>query len=161
MAPTTSPPSRNRVPLPSAARILMPQVRPARPGTWTGRASENAARPPASFMVLGPWVVESLRDHGRNSVRRRGGTRVTARCRRASRQPTTEASSMHRPRRHSLSCALFLLLLAAVTTVAHAIGQGRLIGTVVDGAGTPVPGVKVVITSPDMGTFRLEKTSDA
>jgi tetratricopeptide (TPR) repeat protein len=54
-----------------------------------------------------------------------------------------------------------LLLLAACAAAAHAIEQGRLLGTVVDAAGAPLSGVKVVITSPEMSTFKLEKTTDA
>ncbi len=59
----------------------------------------------------------------------------------------------------ALACAL--LLLPAGAGAARAIDQGRLLGTVVDaGAGTPIAGVKVVITSPDMATFKVEKTTD-
>ena len=59
----------------------------------------------------------------------------------------------------ALTCAL--LLLTAFAGAARAIDQGRLLGTVVDaGAGTPISGVKVVITSPDMATFKVEKTTD-
>jgi Tfp pilus assembly protein PilF len=59
----------------------------------------------------------------------------------------------------ALACAL--LLLPAFAGAAHAIDQGRVLGTVVDAGGAPLPGVKVVITSPDMSTFRIEKTTDA
>ncbi len=61
--------------------------------------------------------------------------------------------------RRALACAL--LLLAAGAAAAHAIEQGRLLGTVVDAAGAPLAGVKVLITSPEMSTFKLEKTTDA
>ena len=60
----------------------------------------------------------------------------------------------------ALGCAL-LLLSGFAATAAHAADQGRLLGTVVDAAGAPLAGVKVVITSPDMATYRVEKTSDA
>jgi Tfp pilus assembly protein PilF len=58
-----------------------------------------------------------------------------------------------------LICAL--LLLSAFAAAAHAIGQGRIAGTVVDGAGAPLAGVKVLITSPEMSSYRMEKTTDA
>jgi Tfp pilus assembly protein PilF len=58
-----------------------------------------------------------------------------------------------------LACALLLLL--AIAGAVLAIGQGRVLGTVVDPSGAPVAGVKVVITSPDMATYKLEKTTDA
>jgi tetratricopeptide (TPR) repeat protein len=54
-----------------------------------------------------------------------------------------------------------LLLLAAFAAAAHAIGQGRVLGTVVDPHGAPIAGVKIVITSPDMATYKLERTTDA
>ncbi len=60
----------------------------------------------------------------------------------------------------ALCCAL-LLLSGLAATAAHAADQGRLLGTVVDAAGSPLAGVKVIITSPDMATYRVEKTSDA
>jgi tetratricopeptide (TPR) repeat protein len=58
-----------------------------------------------------------------------------------------------------LACALFLL--SVLAGAAFAIGQGRVFGTVVDPSGAPIAGVKVVITSPDMATYRVEKTTDA
>jgi Tfp pilus assembly protein PilF len=60
----------------------------------------------------------------------------------------------------ALGCAL-LLLSGFAATAAHAADQGRLLGTVVDAGGAPLAGVKVIITSPDMATYRVEKTSDA
>jgi len=60
----------------------------------------------------------------------------------------------------ALGCAL-LLLSGFTANAAHAADQGRLLGTVVDAAGAPLAGVKVIITSPDMATYRVEKTSDA
>jgi len=53
------------------------------------------------------------------------------------------------------------LLLPGLAGAAHAADQGRVFGTVVDAAGAPLAGVKVVITSPDMATYRVEKTTDA
>ncbi|HXO41910.1 MAG TPA: tetratricopeptide repeat protein [Thermoanaerobaculia bacterium] len=60
----------------------------------------------------------------------------------------------------ALGCAL-LLLSGFTATAAHAADQGRLLGTVVDAAGAPLAAVKVIITSPDMATYRVEKTTDA
>ena len=59
----------------------------------------------------------------------------------------------------ALGCAL--LVLSGFAAAAHAADQGRVLGTVVDAAGAPLAGVKVVITSPDMASYRLEKTTDA
>ena len=59
----------------------------------------------------------------------------------------------------ALGCAL--LLLSGLAAAAHAADQGRLLGTVVDAGGGPLAGVKVIITSPDMATYRVEKTTDA
>jgi tetratricopeptide (TPR) repeat protein len=58
--------------------------------------------------------------------------------------------------------ALSLALLAAfaLSASAHAVGEGRIIGTVTDDQNAPLPGVKVTFTRP--GTdYKQEKTSDA
>lgn len=58
--------------------------------------------------------------------------------------------------------ALSLALLAAfaLAASAHAVGEGRIIGTVTDDQGAPLAGVKVTFTRP--GTdYKQEKTSDA
>lgn len=60
------------------------------------------------------------------------------------------------------SRALSLALLAAfaLAASAHAVGEGRIIGTVTDDQSAPLPGVKVTFTRP--GTdYKQEKTSDA
>lgn len=60
------------------------------------------------------------------------------------------------------SRALSLALLAAfaLAASAHAVGEGRVIGTVTDDQGAPLAGVKVTFTRP--GTdYKQEKTSDA
>jgi tetratricopeptide (TPR) repeat protein len=49
---------------------------------------------------------------------------------------------------------------SALAAAAFAIGQGRVVGTILDGSGAPIAMVKVVITSPEMATFRLEKVTD-
>lgn len=60
------------------------------------------------------------------------------------------------------SRALSLAFLAAfaLAASAHAVGEGRVIGTVTDDQGAPLAGVKVTFTRP--GTdYKQEKTSDA
>ncbi|MES1244788.1 MAG: carboxypeptidase-like regulatory domain-containing protein, partial [Acidobacteriota bacterium] len=60
------------------------------------------------------------------------------------------------------SRALCLALLAAfaLAASAHAVGEGRIIGTVTDDQNAPLAGVKVTLTRP--GTdYKQEKTSDA
>jgi tetratricopeptide (TPR) repeat protein len=61
-----------------------------------------------------------------------------------------------------LSTAL-LALLAAVAAAgpALAVGQGRVLGQVNDDAGAPVAGVKVILTTPEIKSYRQEKTTDA
>ena len=62
----------------------------------------------------------------------------------------------------ALSLALSIALVAAfaLAASAHAVGEGRVIGTVTDDQGAPLPGVKVLFTRP--GTdYKQEKTSDA
>jgi tetratricopeptide (TPR) repeat protein len=57
--------------------------------------------------------------------------------------------------------ALSLALLAALALAAsaHAVGEGRVLGTVTDDKGAPLPGVKITFTRP--GTdYKQEKTSD-
>jgi tetratricopeptide (TPR) repeat protein len=57
--------------------------------------------------------------------------------------------------------ALVLSLLAALAGLpALAIDQGRVLGRVVDESGAPLAGVKVIVTSPDLRTFHLERTTD-
>ena len=41
----------------------------------------------------------------------------------------------------------------------HAAGEGRIVGTVVDEAGAPIDGAKVLVTRPGTN-YKLEKTSD-
>jgi tetratricopeptide (TPR) repeat protein len=52
-----------------------------------------------------------------------------------------------------------LALTLAVSGSLHAAGEGRLIGTVVDEAGAPVQGARVLLTRAGTG-YKLEKTSD-
>ncbi len=53
-----------------------------------------------------------------------------------------------------------LLGLSAVSGVAHAAGEGRLLGTIVDSEGTPLPDVVVTVTREGAANYRLEKKSD-
>lgn len=58
----------------------------------------------------------------------------------------------------ALSVALLATL--ALAASAHAVGEGRVLGTVVDPQGQPIAGLKVTLTQP--GTdYKLERTTDA
>jgi tetratricopeptide (TPR) repeat protein len=52
-----------------------------------------------------------------------------------------------------------LALMIALAGSLYAAGEGRVIGTVVDEAGTPVPGAKILLTRPGTA-YKLEKVSD-
>ncbi len=54
--------------------------------------------------------------------------------------------------------AAFVLALA-FSGALQAVGEGRIVGTVVDEAGAPVEGAKVTLTRPGAG-YKLEKVSD-
>lgn len=56
-----------------------------------------------------------------------------------------------------ITMALALAALAA--TSAWAAGEGRTIGTVLDGDGNPLEGVTVTVTSPDLSTFSATATT--
>jgi tetratricopeptide (TPR) repeat protein len=66
-------------------------------------------------------------------------------------------------RRLRLLSAALLPLLAALAAAgpALAVGQGRVLGQVNDDAGAPVAGVKVILTTPEIKSYRQEKTTDA
>jgi Tfp pilus assembly protein PilF len=51
-------------------------------------------------------------------------------------------------------------LLVVVPSLLFAQAQGRVKGTVVDGQGKPVPNAKVVITCPEITTYKKEMTAD-
>lgn len=59
---------------------------------------------------------------------------------------------------HRAALTALALTLASVGPI-HAVGEGRIIGTVVDEAGAPVQGAKVVLTRSGTA-YKLEKTSD-
>ena len=57
----------------------------------------------------------------------------------------------------ALSIALCLAL--ALAASAHAVGEGRVIGTITDPGGKPLPGIKITLTRP--GTdYKQEKVTD-
>jgi hypothetical protein len=62
--------------------------------------------------------------------------------------------------RIALTGAVGAILGVVLAPAARAVGQGRVVGTVVDGSGAPIADVKVVVTSPEMPTYRLEKATD-
>ncbi|HEV7672280.1 MAG TPA: tetratricopeptide repeat protein [Thermoanaerobaculia bacterium] len=53
-----------------------------------------------------------------------------------------------------------LLILPSVAQVAHAAGEGRLLGTVVDEAGAPLPDVLITVTREGAANYKQEKKSD-
>lgn len=57
----------------------------------------------------------------------------------------------------ALSIALCLAL--ALAASAHAVGEGRIIGTVVNPEGKPIPGIKITLTSPGTN-YKQEKVTD-
>lgn len=58
----------------------------------------------------------------------------------------------------ALSVALLATL--ALAASAHAVGEGRVLGTVVDQDGKPIAGLKVLLTLPG-SDYKLERTTDA
>lgn len=58
----------------------------------------------------------------------------------------------------ALSVALLATL--ALAASAHAVGEGRVLGTVVDQDGKPIAGLKVTLTQPG-SDYKLERTTDA
>jgi tetratricopeptide (TPR) repeat protein len=55
-----------------------------------------------------------------------------------------------------IACAALLL----VSLNAFAGAQGRIMGTVTDGAGKPLEGVKIIITTPSLSNFKVELKTD-
>src|SRR4051812_9181861 len=53
---------------------------------------------------------------------------------------------------------LALVLLGAATSL-FAVQQGRIMGTVTDGKGAPLEGVKILITTPSITNFKVNLTT--
>jgi len=56
--------------------------------------------------------------------------------------------------------AVFALIAIAAAVPAHAVGEGRILGTIVDASGAPVVDAKVLLTRQG-SSFKQEKKSDA
>ncbi len=70
---------------------------------------------------------------------------------------------IHSAGRRRCAALSALALAALVLTLAgplHAVGEGRVIGTVLDGQKKPIQGAKVVVTLPGVESIRQEKTTD-
>ena len=65
----------------------------------------------------------------------------------------------YRPRLPAMA-RLLLLPLLLTPLAAFALTQGRVVGKVTDGAGNPVEGAKVTITTAALSRFKLELTTD-
>lgn len=52
-----------------------------------------------------------------------------------------------------------LVLVLALSGALHAVGEGRVVGTVVDGQGKGIAGAKVLLTLPGMSSYKQEKTT--
>ena len=64
-------------------------------------------------------------------------------------------------RRRTAVAALTLIVLAiALAGPLHAVGEGRIIGTVLDGQKKPVQDAKVLVTLPGVPSFKQEKKTD-
>jgi tetratricopeptide (TPR) repeat protein len=63
---------------------------------------------------------------------------------------------MIRLHRAALAALVFTL---GVAGLLHAAGEGRVIGTIVDGKGAPIEGARALLTRPGTG-YKLEKKSD-
>jgi len=66
---------------------------------------------------------------------------------------------MIRLHRAALAALVFTLSAAGVAGPLHAAGEGRILGTVVDGTGAPIEGARALLTRPGTG-YKLEKKSD-
>src|SRR5687768_13971409 len=62
-------------------------------------------------------------------------------------------------RTHRAALTALVLVLALAGSL-HAVGEGRVLGTVVDGKNNPIQGAKVLVTLPGVPSFKLEKTTD-
>ena len=55
--------------------------------------------------------------------------------------------------------AIALCLALALAASAHAVGEGRIVGTVLNPEGKPIPGIKITLTRPGTN-FKQEKVTD-
>lgn len=60
---------------------------------------------------------------------------------------------------HRAALAALVLVLAFAGAL-HAVGEGRVVGSVVDGQGKGVAGAKVLLTLAKMSSYKQEKTTD-
>lgn len=67
---------------------------------------------------------------------------------------------MIRMHRAALAALLALVSVVALAGPLHAVGEGRVIGTVTDGQKKPIQDAKVVVTLPGVASIRQEKKTD-
>lgn len=68
--------------------------------------------------------------------------------------------TMTRNHRAILTALVLLPLLFTLAGPLQAVGEGRVIGTVMDGQNKPIQGAKVLVTLPGVSSYKQEKTSD-
>jgi tetratricopeptide (TPR) repeat protein len=68
--------------------------------------------------------------------------------------------TMTRNHRAILTALVLLPLLFTLAGPLHAVGEGRVIGTVMDGQNKPIQGAKILVTLPGVASYKQEKTSD-
>lgn len=69
--------------------------------------------------------------------------------------------TMTRNQRAILTALVLLpLMMMALTGPLHAVGEGRVIGTVEDGQKKPVQGAKILVTLPGVASYKQDKTTD-
>lgn len=62
--------------------------------------------------------------------------------------------------RAALAALAWTVLATGLTGPLHAVGEGRVIGTVEDGEKKPIAGAKVFVTLPGVSSYKQEKTTD-
>lgn len=72
----------------------------------------------------------------------------------------TRLHSAGRRRCAALAALALAALVLALAGPLHAVGEGRIIGTVMDGQKKPVEGAKVLVTLPGVASIRQEKKTD-
>lgn len=68
--------------------------------------------------------------------------------------------TMTRNQRAILTALVLLPLMMALAGPLHAVGEGRVIGTVEDGQKKAVQGAKILVTLPGVASYKQEKTTD-